>query len=250
MSRRHGPVSPPIGGGGGGLVPGPRLPLDANTLLAYYCDEDSGSTLANSVAGNAYPLTLTGNKLLGNKGLFSFGTNAVRWPAPGNGPTTYPGTSDRAYNNAASISTPSACTLECVLTADFVPGDYGGIAAEVADGARTNVIFVSTKGYDLLQAGVVIGGSVVVAAATVNLYAPRIHAAAVYDGSSIKLFVNGVLTATSAASGSLPTLTKVAVGNSTAAQQPFRGIVAEVRLSNVARDATYCAAAFAAANGL
>lgn len=250
MSRRHGPVSPPIGGGGGGLVPGPRLPLDANTLLAYYCDEDSGSTLANSVAGNAYPLTLTGNKLLGNKGLFSFGTNAVRWPAPGNGPTTFPGTGDRAYNSAASVVLPGPCTLEALLTADDVPGQYGGVAAQVTDAGGTNGLFIAGSGSGSLQVGVIISGAYSVVTYATSLYAPRLHVAASHDGASLSLFVNGVLRGSTAASGSVGTMTKIAVGNGTGAQQPFRGIVAEVRLSNVARDATYCAAAFAAANGL
>ena len=254
MSRRHGPVSPPIGGGGGGgLVPGPRLALDANTLLAYYCDEASGTTLANSVTGNAYPLALVGNYLLGNLGLFSHGTGAIRFPAPGNGPTTSPGTSDRAFNNSISAALTSGCTLEAVFTADSVPGQYGGVIAEIADSSRANGLYLAAgypTSYNSLQAGMIVGGNYYAASASVTLYAPRIHLAAVFDGANIIAYVNGVQAATYAAPSAPGTLTKIAVGNNTAANQPFRGIVAEVRVSNVARNATYCAAAFAAANGL
>jgi hypothetical protein len=231
-------------------VPGPRLALDANTLLAYYCDEASGTTLANSVTGNAYPLALVGNYLLGNLGLFSHGTSATRFPAPANGASTFPGTADRAYNNAVSVALAGPCTLEAVFTADTVPGQFGGIIAEISDSSRSNGLYLAANGYNFLQAGMVVSGSYYAASVTTNLYVPRIHVAAVFDGANIVAYVNGVQASSSSAPSAPGTLTKMAIGNSTAGQQPLRGLVAEVRVSNVARNATYCAAAFAAANGL
>jgi hypothetical protein len=61
------------------------------------------------------------------------------------------------------------------------------------------------------------------------------HVATTYDGSNVRLYINGLLSGTFAATGSITTTTTpVNIGAETASARPLRGVVSNVRVWNTA----------------
>jgi hypothetical protein len=251
------PFRPSTNAGSGA---GPRNPIDANTLLAYYCNETSGSTLVNYGSTANANLTAQGTYVLGDKGLFFHGTDAIRWPAPGN-TNTYPGTTDGAYSTSPlSLSFAAGATIETVVTAEDVPGQFGGVAFSVVDSQSNpqNGLYVAGS-YVLgkVQAVVILGGSYfsvdyAIGSPNIHLFTPRMHLAGVFTvsggGNSLGLWINGVQVGTTAVPGIPSNAANVQVANQKTT--PWRGLIAEARFSNVARGQAYLLSATRYADGL
>lgn len=235
--------------GGTLATAGARMALDANHLLAYNCDETSGTTLANSVSGNAYPLTLSGTYRLDDKGLYSRGTGAVRFA----GVTT----SEGAQNTSVSLSLTTALTAEAVVSWDPTFADANGAVAvgfaTVSSGSSGNYFFVYRINTTTLRAYLQLGANGGWADLTVPTYVNRMHIAGTWtSGSGVTVWVNGAASATgSTVSGTFGTVLSMAVGRQFAGNaNAWRGCIADVRISNIVRPQSYLLDAAKAAGAL
>jgi len=227
---------------------GPRTGLDASTVLAYYCNEISGTTLANSAPGNLYPLTLTGGYTngstsgrLGDRGLYSKGTGAIRFT----GATT----TDGAFNSSIYVGSLTSWTLECVMSSDY--GLSTGLSAvEIGNANRSQGIQIATT--DVALVVTFINTGYFTLTATMPRVFSRIHVGVTYTGTNNYLYINGVQVATSNTTNTWSGFTKFAIGNSTAvgANQAYRGCLADVRFSTTALTQNYMLNAATAAGAL
>jgi hypothetical protein len=238
------------------IGPAARLPLDANHVLAYYCDETTGTTLANSgAAGGAWDLTLAGDYLLADRGLYNHGTGALRLNGQ-NAPNT-----GAAVTGAPAIVLGTECTLEAVIAAERLigsaiaplslavqaltaAGPYGGpyLAGYYGTPDLRGHVFVAGNDYGT---GIAVG----------QQYTGRLHIAVVMrdnGGGSYQteFWVNGVKVAQDNRGGTIGSITQIGIGNSPLGGGPWYGLIADVRMSNIARDAAYMRAATKAAGGM
>jgi hypothetical protein len=215
-----------------GSVRGARNPLNGSTTHAYYCDESSGATtLVNSVAGAANPLSITGSIELDYSNIFR---NRTRCAMCHQG-----GTADRAFASGASISPTSGMTIEAIVGVDAVAvattfGSTTQIILEVADTARTSGINLALLNGVLVTTVFTTGGSFT--ASGINIAGSPVHAAAVYNSVSGRgeIWVNGnVFAASGVISGSFNTFTRIALGNTTQAVPAFpsHGFIADFRIT-------------------
>lgn len=234
-------------------APGSYLAIDANDILVYHCNETSGTTLSNSASAVA-PLSLSGTYQLNDKGLFSHGTAATLWTATG--------AADAALATGQSIFMGANFTIEVVLDWNCNIGTYGGVAVEIANDARTAFMILgnvagatASVNPNTIQAAIQSTPSGVnysVSVISVANVGSRVHFAVTRNGTSMLTYLNGSVVATNtlSASAALGTFTRVSIGNNTVPDQPYRGRIAEVRLSNITRDQTYMLSATLASGAL
>lgn len=231
-----------------------NLPLDANTLLAWYCDETSGTTLVNSGSTATANLALTGTYTLGDQGLYSRGTTATRFYAAA--------ATDGAFTTASQFSI-AAATLGTAFTLEAI------VAASAWSSSTHQVVEIATTsrtGANQSFCGIyVVNGQFTCqfyhnlnnySVATTNIpMGTRMHVAFVRNAGTLTVYVNGVQIAQTTgvfASAITNPLTQASIGNSLVAGggSVFKGLISDVRFSNTARSQAYLNAATKAMGGL
>ncbi|MGB6834128.1 MAG: IPT/TIG domain-containing protein [Candidatus Acidiferrum sp.] len=189
-------------------------------VAAYDFNAGSGTTLSD-VSGN------------GNTGTI---VNAT-WSASGKygGALSFNGTNAQVViNDAASLHLTTAVTLEAWVNPSSAPTNWQDVIYKAIDNYYLEA--GSTNG-DKPGAGVLLTssaeplayGSAQLAASTWT------HLAMTYDGTTLKMYVNGVLATSTAQTGTITTSTDaLQIGGDTTYGQFFKGLIDEVRVYNVA----------------
>jgi hypothetical protein len=242
-SSSNGPVI--ISAASGGSWPGttPAAP-DSNDVYVYNFDETSGVTFANSGAGVNGTLSLTGSAYLASK-YIAKSQSSVRFMGLA-GP-------DGAFSaSTESIGGSGSLTLEAyVVTRE---NDLFANAVFVSktgslNGAGIAQYYTGGGFASFWTAAVVIGGVVkdtsFVTTPKVQVNVPT-HLAMTYDHTTgqLRMYVNGIeIALNNTGLGALPNLDYIQVANADlpgiVGNTPFRGDITQVRISNVARSASY-----------
>lgn len=241
--RGDGTWGPTSGGGGTAPI------IDTDHLHVYACDDTSGTTLADTGSATQVAATLLGSAgvayALGSPRPFARGTKGLRLLAD----TLAHG----AQVTVAGMGV-GAYTIECFgLIDEYVASSPTvDMLVTVDDGSGNNAIHFGVISTGLVFGGTVLSGvdrntttSYSQAAQPVQFGVPA-HWMAVYDSTAtptFKLYRNGSLVADNGQqSGSMPSLSRITIGNRGALDAGARGAIAQVRVSPVARSAAYAVA--------
>ncbi len=208
------------------MYTGPEV--NATGLVAYYkCNDGAGSTLSNSCTN---PPGLNGN--LQNSPTWvnspvQFASNAI----------SFDGTNDFVTipdDNTLDITT--AITLEAWVYATKNTG-VQNVISKSSNSTNTGYIFPRTdNGWTSVVLYLHIGGGWRTLSAVYPSLNAWHHLAATYDGTMMRLYIDGVLAASQARTGAIATNNNVlALGNQTGFSEYFGGIADEFRIWNVAR---------------
>jgi hypothetical protein len=198
---------------------------NASGLSAYYKLNDASGTVATNSTG-------------GTNGTLQNTPTWVTSPVEFAGNSlNFDGTNDVvSIPNHATLNITTAITLEAWVYATKNTG-IQNVISKSSSSANNGYIFPRTdNGWTNTIIYFHIGGSWrTLSAAYPGLNAWH-HLAATYDGATIKLYIDGVLSASQAQTGSITTNSNVlALGNQTGFTEFFGGSVDEVRIWNVAR---------------
>jgi hypothetical protein len=233
---------------------GSRYAIDANVRHAYLCDDPSGTTLADTGSATQVAATI-------------LGTVDVDYHLAGSRPFRV----KKGYRLLAP--TTSATGGAQVTVAGMGSGPYSieclaYIEEYVSAGTNVNILVSldDGTGNNVFEVGIVTGnnffGNTVVGGASVNTFGGSnpfpagtpFHLMAVYDQSAVNrlnIYRNGFLSGVLATSnGTLPSFTRITIGNRGAKDSGMRGWIGEVRVSNIARSQAYAIASAEAALGL
>lgn len=228
----------------GGTAPA----LDANHIYVYNCDETSGTTLANTGTGANGNATFTGtintNYYLGSK-IMGKGMTSFRPLAAGVGASGYAVTGNSCSITGGSVSIEAMIFCNDIIVAGAA--DPSGTIFRAQNATNTDFIQLSTTYFSQnFYAAAAVTGTGIVSTGTVLLQnnSNRYHTMVSYNASTgvINFYINGILekTATFGGAASLPTLTKIYIGNdSDYAWGTFQGYIAHVRVSDIVRSASY-----------
>src|SRR5690349_17391157 len=189
---------------------------------AYAFDEGTGTTVGDaSGAGNNGTITgATWTPSGRNGGALSFnGSNSL---------VTIP--------NAASLQLSGAMTVEAWVNPSTVASAWRDIIYKAND-----IIYLEASSTNAMKPviGATFSGaseSYGAAALVANTWT---HLAATYDGTALRLYVNGVQASSVARTGNLATSTSpVQIGGDSLYGQYFQGLIDDVRIYNVALNAT------------
>jgi hypothetical protein len=189
-------------------------------VAAYGFDETSGISLIDA-SGNTNTGTINGaTRVQGKfgKALAFDGTNAVV-----------------TVNDSPSLDLPTALTLEAWVNPTLINGDYQSVISKPMDAAFSAISYVlhgasRPNGVPLLG----------LAGSATNLSAPAVlptnawsHLAGTYDGSTMRLYVNGVQVASQPHAGAITTSTQpLSIGLG------WAGLIDEVRIYDRALSAS------------
>jgi hypothetical protein len=187
-------------------------------VVAYGFNEGSGSTTADA-SGNSNTGTVSG----------------AAWTTSGRygSALSFNGSSNRVdINDANSLDLTTGMTLEAWVYPTTLSGwrtvilkeASGGLAYALYayDNAPRPAAYINTGGSDLSAAGT--------SGISLNTWT---HLAATYDGSTLRLFVNGTQTGSRTASGSIRVSTNyLRIGGNTLWGEYFSGLIDEVRIYN------------------
>jgi hypothetical protein len=209
----------------------------ADSPLAYYrLDDTSGSTMLDS-SGNGHSGTYAGGFTLGATGLLVGDSNkAVDFAS-----------ASSTVTGASWMTSTTAVTVEAIIQPDTVSaGSYNFIAVRDDNNGTGNLWWLVTKATKLtaLCRGTEFSGSTTLVAG--NTY----HVAFTYDGTTAKLYLNGVLDGSSARSGAMSSVTQdLAIGRWPNPSVPlyFDGRIDEVAYYGTALSSTRIAAHYTAA---
>jgi hypothetical protein len=198
-------------------TPAPTGP--SGLVAAYGFDEGSGSSVTDA-SGN------------GNTGSVSGAT----WVAAGKfgKALQFNGTSARVnVPDSASLHLTTGMTLEAWVDPSTVNGNWRDVIYKGNDNYYLEA--TSTNG-SRPDGGLIAGGSYADAYGTAALPANSwSYLAETYDGSNVRLYVNGTLVATTAHTGSISTSTnQLQIGGDSIYGQYFAGMIDEVRIYNTA----------------
>lgn len=216
------------GAGGGGAGPAPAI--DANHLYVYACDDATGTTILNTGANPSGDLTVNSGTPIFQSGRLSRAGRSIILPATAN--------SDRASNTSVSVSG-AGLTLEAFVSVIDVPYTFGVmLCVYTAGGANA---FINTHSSNGFYAQVENGGSNNTFGTTVPInYLLPTYVAMTWDYSTIKLYVNGFLRASTGCTVTPPTWDRVMLGNyGPTPVSAFKGNIMQARVSNVARSASF-----------
>lgn len=253
------------GGALAGTYPNPtiagvaRNAIDANTLHAYLCNDASGTlTDTGYTAGARVAAALNGTVLTDyfqGASRPAKLTKGLRLPAPSG---SAPGGAQATVTGMGS----GAYSIEALALVEEYESAAGNVATFVAidDGTANNGLSLGLVNSGNIFASCKVASSDANTSSAGNpapfampLMVP-VHVMAVYDqaaGVQLKVYRNGVLAAgLVAANGTLPSLTRITIGNRGALDAGMRGWIGEVRISNVARSQAYAIAAAEAALSL
>lgn len=199
----------------------------AGGLVAYYrFNEGSGTNAGNSCTNTAgIDGTLTNGPLYSASPI-QFGGNALSF----DGANDYVSVPD---NNNLDITT--NITLEAWVYATKSTG-VQNVVSKSSNSINTGYIFPRTdNGWSNVVLYLNIGGWKTLSAAYPSLNAWH-HLAATYDGATMKIYIDGTLSASSAQTGSIATNSNaLTLGNQTGYSEYFGGSADEIRVWNVTR---------------
>lgn len=194
-----------------------------NLVAAYGFNEGSGTTLSD----------LSGN---GNNGTIANGT----WTASGKfgAALVFNGSSTKVtVSDAATLHLSTAMTLEAWVNASAVTSAWRDVIYKGVD----NFYLEGTSDKNKVPAaGGTFGTNDTAAFATAALGLNTwMHLTETYDGSTIRLYVNGVQVSSLAQTGAIATSTKpLQIGGDSDWGQYFKGMIDEIRIYNGALTAT------------
>ncbi|HST17662.1 MAG TPA: LamG-like jellyroll fold domain-containing protein, partial [Gaiellaceae bacterium] len=188
-------------------------------VAAYAFDEGSGTTTADA-SGNGHTGTIT-NATWATTGKYGKalqfnGTNAIV-----------------SIPDAADLHLSTAMTLEAWVNPTAISPDWRDV---IYKGDDNYYLMASSQPNSRPVAGVTAGGSHGEAAGTANLPTSSwSFITATYDGSNVRLYVNGTLVTTTAHIGTIAASTNpLTIGGDTIYGQYFAGMIDNVRVYNVA----------------
>ncbi len=192
----------------------------AGLVAAYSFDEGSGTTVSDS-SGN------------GNTGTIS----GTTWTSSGkyNGALTFDGTSSRVnISNSASLQLTTGMTLEAWVNPTTVTSAWRDVMMKGKDNYYLEA--TSSKSSKPVGGGKIGGTTNVNAVGTAPLPTNTFtYLAAAYDGSAIRLFVNGTQVSSTPATGTILTSTSpLQIGSDSNFGQYFSGTIDEIRVYNTA----------------
>ena len=204
------------------VAPHVASPAPAGLVAAYGFDEGSGSSVADA-SGN------------GNTGAVSGAT----WAAAGKfgKALSFNGTSARVnVSDAVSLHLTTGMTLEAWVDPSSVSGSWRDVVYKGNDNYYLEATSTNASKPD---AGVIAGGSYADAFGAAALPANSwSYLAETYDGSTLRLYVNGTQVASTAHSGAITTSTnQLQIGGDSLYGQYFAGMIDEVRIYNTALSA-------------
>lgn len=208
--------------GGAAELVAEGTPIDANTVGMWHMDEASGNLVDASASGNT--LAVNGNPSYGQTGQFD---DAL----------LFDGTGDYAAITDASqtgLDISSTITLEAWVNRQAAVGDRTIMQKWSTGGNRSYFLRTNATGqitFQLRSGGS--QGTVTTATGSLPLNEWH-HVAAVYDGATMYVFIDGVLSNSTSYSSGINT------GNaefsiSSTGTSAFQGLIDEVRVSNIAR---------------
>ena len=192
----------------------------AGLVAAYSLDEGSGTSVADA-SGNGNAGTISG-AIWTSSGKYG---NALAFRADDSARVTIP--------NSGSLQLTTGMTLEAWVN----PSAAGNVWRDVMMKGNDNYYLESSSSRASKPvAGMVIGSTHVSANGTAALAQNTFtHLAATYDGTAIRLFVNGTEVSSRAASGSIVTSTSpLQIGSDSTFGQYFDGTIDEIRVYNAA----------------
>ena len=210
--------------------PVPAQAAPAGLVAAYAFDEGSGTTVSDASGS-------------GNNGTVS-GTS---WTTSGKngGALSFNGTTSRVtVPDSASLHLTTAMTLEAWVNPTTVTKAWRDVIYKGND----NYYLEATSSTGSIPAAVPDGGGIIggvgkdafgTTAITASTWT---HLAATYDGTTVRLFVNGTQVATKAAAGSITTSTNpLQIGGDSIYGQFFSGLIDDVRVYSTALTAAQIA---------
>jgi glucose/arabinose dehydrogenase/PKD repeat protein len=189
-------------------------------VAAYSFNTVSGSSVAD----------LSGNNNVGTL------ANAVAATAGKyGGALSFNGTNARVnVASSASLQLSSGMTLEAWVNPATVSNAWRDV---IYKGDNNYYLEATSRGGSRPVGGGIIGGVTAEArGSSVLATATWTHLAVTYDGSNVRLYVNGVLAAGAARTGTIRTSTnQLQIGGDSLYGQYFNGLIDEVRIFNIAR---------------
>jgi hypothetical protein len=194
-------------------------PPPMGLVAAYSFDEGAGSTVGDSSGG-------------GNVGTI----NGATWTVAGKygKALTFNGTSNWVtVPDASSLDLTTGMTIEAWVNPTAVSG-YQETLVKEATGDITYALYANNGTPAVPGAVVSVGAAQRTAPGTTAIVANTwTHVAATYDGSTVRMFVNGVQTGTASISGSLNVTTgPLRIGGNAVWGEYFSGRIDEVRVYN------------------
>lgn len=233
------PYGNPIGGSGGLAAPA----IDANHIYVYDCSETSGSTLANTGSGSNGTLTFNGTENTD----YTMGESFLGKTLTSFRNLNYNSTGGAKSGTSCSISG-GEISIEILLATDYYTSGFDDGKIIEADAGVNDFIRMSAYfGNIRLEVGT--NGH-----ATGDIYFNSglllqcpLHLLGTYSSitGAMKIYANGltVITGSTVAPYTMPTLTRVGVGDSSESSgQSFKGYMTQARFSNVVRSASYALA--------
>jgi chitodextrinase len=196
--------------------------VDSTGLIAAFSFDEGAGTAVPDLSGH------------GNDGSIS----GAIWTSAGyfGGALSFTGSSKVVVADNPSLDLTTGVTLEAWVRPSTVTGGWRDV---IYKGNDTYYLEATTP------SGVPAAGLTLVSAGNSNTYAPSAlavntwtHLAQTFDGSVVRLYVNGVQVASQNRSGTLVTSTyPLEIGGDSIYGQYFQGLIDEVRVYNVARTA-------------
>ena len=199
------------------LIPVPSRAV-GGLVAAFAFDEGAGSTVADA-SGNGNTGTISGATW--TAGEYNYGL-------------AFNGTSARVdVPDAASLHLTSAMTLEAWVKPSVVTSNWRDV---VYKGNDNYYLMATSTRSSKPVGGVTIAGTHQEAVGAAPMAAGTFaHVAATYDGSTIRLYVNGAEVGSKAATGSITTSTNpLQIGGDSIYGQYFAGTIDEIRIYNTA----------------
>jgi hypothetical protein len=208
------------------------IPADAGRtavapgLVAAYSFDEGAGTIANDVSGS------------GNRGTVS----GASWVTSGRygGALSFDGTNDSVLvPNAASLQLTTGMTLSAWVNPSSVAGRWRTVVFKERPGGMTYALYANNRANR--PTGQIFSGgaerdAVGTAAVAANAWT---HLATTYDGSTLRLYANGVQAATLAYSGAIVSSTgSLRIGGNAIWGEWFAGRIDDVRIYNRALSQT------------
>jgi glucose/arabinose dehydrogenase/PKD repeat protein len=193
-------------------------PQPGDPVAAYSFDAGSGSTLAD-VSGHNHPGAISG----------------ATWSAAGKngGALSFDGVNDSvSIADANDLDLTTAMTVEAWVRPAALGNVWRTVALKENAGAMTYALYASTDtGRPTGQANV--GGERDARAATALPAATWSHLAVTYDGTTVRLYVNGTQAATRAAGGPMAVSTRpLKLGGNAVWGEWYAGLIDDLRVYN------------------